>query len=315
LKILILGAGAVGGYFGARLHQAGADVTFLLREKRAAKVKAEGLVVKSPKGDAVLPVKVVTNGAEGAPYDVILLSCKAYDLDSAISSIEPAVGPQSTIVPMLNGLAHFDTLDSKFGADKVAGGLARITAVLETNGEIRHTTPFAGMSFGERSGKPARPSLLALDEARKKAGLDVGFNPHINQDLWDKWIMLTAIGAMCCAMRGTSGDIMEAEDGAALMLETIEECRQVAAAAGHAPSEATLSEIKTGLTRKGSSGVASLLVDLERGGEIESKQVVADMIARARKAGIATPNLRFANAHLQTYEARRARGGLNKPTR
>jgi len=315
MKILILGAGAVGGYFGARLHQAGADVTFLLREKRAAKVKAEGLVVKSPKGDAVLTVKVVTTGGEGAPYDVIVLACKAYDLDSAIASIEQAVGPNTTIVPMLNGIAHFDTLDAKFGADKVAGGLARISAVLGDAGEIRHTAPFASVSFGERDGKPGRASLLALDQACKKAGIDGGFNANINQDLWDKWIMLTTLGSMCCAMRGTSGDMMEAEDGAALMLETLEECSKVAAAAGYAPSEKMLSVLKANLTRKGSSGVASILGDLERGGAIESRQIVGDMLARARKAGIAAPNLRFANAHLQAYEARRARDGLNKPTR
>ena len=102
MKILILGAGAVGGYFGARLHQSGADVTFLLREPRAAKIKKEGLVVKSPKGDAVLPVKVVTKGGEGGSYDVVILACKAYDLDSAIESIASAVGPDTTIVPMIN---------------------------------------------------------------------------------------------------------------------------------------------------------------------------------------------------------------------
>src|ERR1700734_2865048 len=112
MKALILGAGAVGGYWGARLTQAGTDVTFLLREKRAAKVKSEGLVVKSPKGDAVLPVKVVTKANEGGPYDVVIVACKAYDLDSAIQSIAPAVGADTTIVPILNGHAHFATLDA-----------------------------------------------------------------------------------------------------------------------------------------------------------------------------------------------------------
>ena len=159
MKILILGAGAVGGYWGARLHQAGSDVTFLLREKRAETVRKNGLVMKSAKsGDAVLPVKVVTKASEGGPYDLIILACKAYDLDSAIEAIAPAVGANTTIVPILNGHAHFATLDARFGKDKVAGGLARISGMLGSNGEILHSGA-SGVSFGERDGKPARESV------------------------------------------------------------------------------------------------------------------------------------------------------------
>jgi len=315
VKILILGAGAVGGYFGARLHQSGADVTFLLREPRAAKIKKEGLVVKSPKGDAVLPVKVVTKGGEGGPYDVVILACKAYDLDSAIESIASAVGPDTTIVPMLNGHAHFAVLDNKFGADKVAGGLARIGGMLGPNGEVMHTSPFAGVSFGERSGKPAREHLTALDAARKKAGIDGGLNGNINQDLWDKWIMLTSLAAMCCTLRGTSGDILAADEGKDLMLETVEECRKVASAEGFDPGEKGIANLKAFLTQRGSVFAASMLGDLERGGAIEGRHVIGDMLGRARKHGIAAPNLRMAHAVVQAYEARRARDGLGKPTK
>jgi 2-dehydropantoate 2-reductase len=309
VKILILGAGAVGGYWGARLHQSGADVTFLLREKRAEKVRKDGLVVKSPKGDAVIPAKVVTKGSEGGPYDIVVLACKAYDLDSAMESIAPAVGTNTTIVPMLNGHAHFATLDKKFGPEKVAGGLARISGMLGPNGEILHSGA-SGVSFGERDGKPARASLVELEVACKKAGIDGGINANINQDLWDKWIMLATIAGMCSSMRGTVGDIMETEDGAAIVLETLDESCKVATAEGHAPSDKVLAGLKTMLTSKGSKAVASILGDIEKGGPAEGKQIVGDMLARARKAGIAAPNLRFAYTHLQTYEARRARGGL-----
>ena len=309
MKILILGAGAVGGYWGARLTQAGIDTTFLLREMRAEKVRKNGLVVKSPKGDATVPVKVVTKGGEGGPYDIVVLACKAYDLDSAIESIAPAMGPNSTIVPMLNGHAHFATLDGKFGAARVAGGLARISGMLGPDGEILHTGP-SGVSFGERDGKPGRASLIELDAACKKAGIDGGLNANINQDLWDKWIMLSTIAGMCSSMRGNVGDIMETEDGAAIMLETLEESRKVAAAEGHAPSDKVIAGLRSSLTTKGSKAVASILGDMEKGGQAEGKQIVGDMLARARKHGIAAPNLRFAYAHLQAYEARRARGGL-----
>lgn len=309
MKILILGAGAVGGYWGARLHQAGVDVTFLLREKRAEAVKRDGLVVKSPRGDAVLPVKVVTKASEGGPYEVIILACKGYDLDPAMEAIAPAVGPDTTIVPILNGHIHFATLDARFGADKVAGGLARISGMLGPNGEILHSGA-NGVSFGERGGKPARAALVELDAACKKAGIDGGLNPNIDQDLWDKWIMLGSIASMCSAMRGSIGDIMAAEDGEAIMNEILEECRQVAGAAGHPPDDKALGAIRASLTQKGGKGVASILGDMEKGGAVEGQQIVGDMLARARKAGIAAPNLRFAYAHLQTYEARRARGAL-----
>jgi 2-dehydropantoate 2-reductase len=315
VKILILGAGAVGGYFGARLHQSGADVTFLLREPRATKVKKEGLVIKSPKGDAVLPVKVVTKGGEGGPYDVVILACKAYDLDSAMEAIAPAVGPATTIVPMLNGHAQFGVLDKKFGADRVAGGLARIGGMLGPNGEVMHSSPFAAVSFGERSGKPARQHLKELDAACKKAGIDGGLNGNINQDLWDKWIMLTALAAMCCTLRGTSGDILAADEGKDLMLETVEECRKVAAAEGFDPGETGIANLKNYLTQPGSVFAASMLGDLEKGGAIEGRHVIGDMLGRARKYGVAAPNLRIALAVVQAYEARCARDGLGKPTK
>jgi 2-dehydropantoate 2-reductase len=315
VKILILGAGAVGGYFGARLHQSGSDVTFLLREPRATKIKKEGLVIKSPKGDAVLPVKVVTKGGEGGPYDVVILACKAYDLDSAMESIAPAVGSATTIVPMLNGHAQFGVLDKKFGADKVAGGLARIGGMLGPNGEVMHSSPFAAVSFGERSGKPAREHLKELDAACKKAGIDGGLNGNINQDLWDKWIMLTALAAMCCTLRGTSGDILAADEGKDLMLETVEECRKVAAAEGFDPGDKGIANLKSYLTQPGSVFAASMLGDLEKGGAIEGRHVIGDMVGRARKHGVAAPNLRIALAVVQAYEARRARDGLGKPTK
>ena len=309
MKILFLGAGAVGGYWAARLAQAGFDVTCLLREKRAETVRKNGLVVKSPKGDFTQPIKVVTKATEGGPYDVIILACKGYDLPSAMDAIAPAVGANATIVPILNGHIHFATLDQRFGKDKVAGGLARIGGMLGANGEILHSGS-SGVSFGERDGKPPRAALVELDAACKKAGIVGGLNANINQDLWDKWIMLGAIAGMCSAMRGTVGDIMATDEGEAIMTEILDECRKVAQAEGYPPGDKAYADVKAALTQKGGKGVASILGDIEKGSAVEGKQIVGDMLARARKHGIAAPNLRFAYAHLQTYETRRARGGL-----
>jgi 2-dehydropantoate 2-reductase len=313
VKILILGAGAIGGYVGGRLHQSGADVTFLVRPARHAALARDGLVIKSTKGDVTQKVKTVSSGGEGGPYDIVLLTCKAYDLDSAIEAVAPAVGPETTIVPLLNGYRHLDTLDARFGAGQVVGGLARVGVAMSEKGEILHTSPFAAISFGERDGGTARPALAALDAAVKKAGIDGGVNGRIEQDLWDKWIMLCTLASTCCLMRGDEGDILEADEGMAIMLETIEECRKVAAAAGHDPGEKGMANVRSFLTVKGSRFAASMLHDLEKGSMVEADHVVGDMIARARKAGLATPNLRLAYAHLQVYLARRVRTGIGKP--
>jgi len=313
VKTLILGAGAIGGYVGGRLNQSGADVTFLVRPARHDALQRDGLVIKSTKGDITQKVKTVLGGAEGGPYDVVMLTNKAYDLDSAIEAVAPAVGGETTVVPLLNGMRHIDVLAAKFGDGKVVGGLARVGVALSPNGEILHTSPFAAISFGERDGRPARSALVELDAAVKKAGIDGGLHKNIIQDSWDKWIMLCTLASMCCLMRGTSGDILEAGEGRAIVLETVEECRKVAAAAGCDPGEKGMANVRSYLTQKGSRFAASMLHDLEKGAMVEADHVVGDMIARARKAGIATPNLRMAYAHLQVYLARRARGGIGKP--
>jgi len=305
VKILILGAGAIGGYVGGRLHQHGADVTFLVRPARQQAMQRDGLVIKSTKGDITQKVKTVLKGGEGGPYDVVLLTPKAYDLDSAIEAIAPAVGANTTVVPLLNGMRHLDVLDAKFGKDKVVGGLARVGVALSKDGHVLHTSPFAAISFGERRAAPPRASLAELDAAIKKSGIDGGLHKNIVQDLWDKWIMLCSLAATNCLMRGSSGDILEAEEGRAIVMETVDECQKVAAAAGHDPGEKGMQTIRGFLTVKGSRFTASMLHDLEKGSMVEADHIVGDMIARAKKAGIATPILRTAFAHLQVYMHRR----------
>ena len=132
-KLLFLGAGGVGGYFGGRLIEAGVDVSFLVRPARAASLSAQGLRVSSPHGDLTLPVKCVTRDSVLPDYDLVILAPKAYDLDDAMDAVAPAVGPATFVLPLLNGLAHLDALDARFGADRVLGGEAHIVATLEAD--------------------------------------------------------------------------------------------------------------------------------------------------------------------------------------
>jgi len=315
VKILILGAGAIGGYVGGRLHQTGTDVTFLVRPARRQAIERDGLVIKSTKGDITQKVKTVLGAGEGGPYDIVMLTPKAYDLDSAIDTVAPAIGANTTVVPLLNGMRHIDVLSAKFGAGKIVGGLARVGVAMGPDGTIHHTSPFAAISFGERDGKSPRAALVAFDAAIKKSGVDGGLHANIVQDLWDKWIMLCSLASTCCLMRGTSGDILEAGEGKAIVLETVEECHKVATAAGYDPGARGMETVRSFLTREKSMFAASMLHDLENGAMVEADHIVGDMIARARKAGIATPNLRLAYAHLQVYLYRRSRGGIGKPAR
>src|SRR5450631_4355395 len=156
MRILVVGAGAIGGYFGGRLKQAGRDVTFLVRPRRAAELADAGLVIKSPNGDVTLKNPPTVQADKLAEkFDVVILSCKAFDLDDAIRSFAPAVGPQTAIIPMLNGMRHLDVLDRKFGPERVLGGLCAIAVTLNDQREIVHLAPMQSLNFGERDGKPS----------------------------------------------------------------------------------------------------------------------------------------------------------------
>jgi 2-dehydropantoate 2-reductase len=305
LRILVLGAGAVGGYFGGRLVEAGGDVTFLVRERRAAELAANGLVIKSPYGDAALAVQTVTAGPTLEPFDVVLLSCKAYDLVSALDSIAPAVGPESAVLPLLNGISHLDALDARFGKDRVLGGVAQIGATLGANGRVEHLNRVHRVIFGERDGRRSA-RVAALAELMARARFDSALSEIILLEMWEKFVLLATLAGMTCLMRASVGAIMATHEGEALMREFLDEGNAVAAAAGQAPRAAFLERARATLTARGSDFTASMLRDIERGGPTEGDHILGDLLRRARALGVATPLLRVAACHVEAYEARRA---------
>jgi 2-dehydropantoate 2-reductase len=306
LRILVLGAGAVGGYFGGRLVEAGGDVTFLVRERCAAELAADGLVIKSPYGDAALAVQTVTAGPTLEPFDVILLSCKAYDLVSALDSIAPAVGPESAVLPLLNGISHLDALDARFGKDRVLGGVAQIGATLGANGRVEHLNRVHRVIFGERDGRRSA-RVAALAELMARARFDSALSEIILLEMWEKFVLLATLAGMTCLMRASVGAIMATHEGEALMREFLDEGgNAVAAAAGQAPRAAFLERARATLTARGSDFTASMLRDIERGGPTEGDHILGDLLRRARALGVATPLLRVAACHVEAYEARRA---------
>lgn len=308
MRILILGAGGTGGYFGGRLAQSGADVTFLVRPARAADLARDGLYLRSPLGDADLPVATTTAAdlpalAASRPFDLVLLSCKAYDLDSSIAAIAPAVAAGADVLPILNGLLHYARLDERFGADRVIGGLCFISATKGPRGEILHLGKPASITFGERGGVAPRARLHAFADACAKAGIEHLLSPDIAREQWIKYSFLTALAAGTCLMRAPIGRIVAGEGGEAFMTALYAECTAVAAAAGQPIPPAAQDNALATLRQHGSDLKASMLRDLEAGQRVEGLQIVGDMRHRAQAAGVAAPLLATAWCHLQAYEA------------
>ncbi len=304
MRILVLGAGGIGGYFGARIHAAGGDVTFLARPARAAQLRESGLKVVSPQGDTQIVPRVLTSGELDENFDVVILSCKAYDLASAMDAIAPAVGGQSVILPLLNGVAHIDPLVARFGAERVLGGVAFISVTLAQNGEIRHLNRVHRICIGSRTPRPT-PWLQPLAQLLAASGVEFELSENIEQAMWDKIVFLSTLAGATCVMRASIGDILRTVAGEAFITGLLAECATIAAACGHAVAEAQLAASRKPLTEPGSSLMASMLRDVERGGPTEADHILGDMAARAQANGLAAPLLGIAYSHLQAYSIRR----------
>jgi 2-dehydropantoate 2-reductase len=307
MKILMVGAGATGGYFGGRLLESSQDVTFLVRKVRAAALAQDGLLIRSPAGDVTLPVPpTVQAGSLNHAFDLIIVSCKAYHLAQVIDDIAPAVGPQTMILPILNGMRHLDLLDARFGSDRVLGGSCFIGATLDARGVVHHLGKPHRLTYGERDGSRS-PRVERTEQAMAKANFESRLSTSILQDMWDKWVFLASLAGITCLMRAPIGDIVAAPGGTQASLALLDECRQVAQASGHAPDEVALQRSRTVLTEAGSSTSASMMRDLEQGSQVEADHIIGDMLARGEAAGLDLPMLRVAYAHLKAYEARRSR--------
>jgi 2-dehydropantoate 2-reductase len=305
MRILVVGAGAIGGYFGGRLLAAGGDVTFLVRPRRAAELAASGLVIKSPLGDVTLknPPAVQADKLT-EKFDVVLLSCKAFDLDDAIASFAPAVGPQTAIIPLLNGMRHLEVLDQKFGAEHVLGGQCAIAVMLDEHRHVVQLAPMQSLSFGERDGKMT-DRVRAIAEIMASGNFGAQATDNILQEMWEKWVFLATLAASTSVMRAPIGHILASPGGREFLLGVRDECSSVATAAGYAPREAFLTRITGILTTEGSPLTASMFRDIKVGAPIEADQIVGDLIARADAAKAPVPRLRVVYTHLKAYERQR----------
>jgi 2-dehydropantoate 2-reductase len=303
LRILIVGAGAVGGYFGGRLAQAGRDVTFLVRPARAKQLGQDGLRIISPHGDAVLSPKLISADKIDAPYDIIFLSVKAYALEAAMNDFAAAVGPETIISPVLNGMRHIDILTKRFGEHAVIGGVCLVAVEIDHQGRIVQLADFQRLVYGERNGE-GTPRLKALDATLQGAGFDARLSPDIMQAMWEKWVQLASLGAITCLMRGTIGEIVAAPGGAELAIDVLNESVAVATACGYKPSEKVLSRHAAAMTAPGSSLTSSMYRDLRKGAPVEADHILGEFIERGSARGVTTPLLKAAFVNLRVYQDR-----------
>ena len=305
LRILVLGAGGVGGYFGGRLAQAGADVTFLVRPARREQIERDGLRITSPLGDATLRVKTVLATELTPGYDVVLLTCKAYDLDSSMDAIAPAVSGDCTVVPLLNGLAHLERLDERFGREHVIGGSCAIDVTLLHDGTIRHGGSLQRIVFGERDGR-ASARTQALADALAKTTVQWDHSDAVMLRMWEKLVMLSVLAGMTCLFRGNVAEIMSAPGGKETAEHALAANIEIATRAGYAPSDASVAAARSRLTDPAGQWSASMMRDMEAGRPVEADHVIGFMLDKARAYGITSPLLSMAYTHLKTYERRRA---------
>jgi len=305
VRILVVGAGAIGGYFGSRLLAAGRDVTFLVRSRRAEQLRRNGLVVVSPLGNLDLPAPpLVTADDLNSTYDLIIVSSKSYDLEGSIKDFGPGVGPNSRVLPLLNGMRHLDGLDARFGAERVLGGLARISSTLDADGRIQQLGTFNALAFGARA-RGSEPLIDAIAAALRVSGFEAHLSSEILHEMWEKWVFIAAAASTTSLMRATVGDILAA--GARDIPERLmQECAAIAAENGFAPREAATNAGMAVLTAPGSAFTASMLRDIEQGSRIEADHIVGDLLRRASNP-LRTSLLATAYAHLRAYEARRKR--------
>jgi 2-dehydropantoate 2-reductase len=309
MKVVSLGAGAIGGYFGGRLVEGGCDLTFLVREGRKAVLQTNGLRIESGFGNFSSPVKAVTREEITAPADLLLLTCKAYDLPSAIEAIRPAVGPQTAILPLLNGLSHIDDLNRAFGAACVLGGSAKIAVTMLPNGTIKHLNDWRFVNFGEQDGTMSE-RLGAVKALFDRTSVVATAVPNIIAGMWEKLVQLATVAGATSVMRANIGEIARTDEGSALMVELFETNAEIARRAGFPPSAGFLDDYRATLNDRKSASTASMLRDMEGKSQIEADHIIGYLLRKARDYGVDDSLLRVIYVNLKAYEQRRVAGRL-----
>jgi 2-dehydropantoate 2-reductase len=250
-----------------------------------------------------LSPQLITADRITEPYDAVLLTVKGFQLEAALADLTRAIGPETMILPVLNGMRHMDILAGRFSEHNLVGCALRLATVLGEDGRIVQLTPLQDLAYGELDGGMT-PRIQALNVFMQGAGFDARLSEAIRREMWEKWILLASLGAITCLMRGTIGEVEASPGGIPFALQLLDEVVAIVKVAGTAPSEGFLSGARDQLTAKGSPFASSMYRDLQQGRPIEVEEIIGDLLRRGAESGLSTPLLATAYTHLALYQNR-----------
>lgn len=301
MRILVLGAGGIGGYFGGRLVEKGEEVTFLVRNKRKQQLEKNGLVIHSVKGDFSFTPKLITKADNTDPFDIVLLSSKAYHLKEAINDLKPFVGNKTVIIPLLNGVAHISPLKEAFGDNKVIGGLCIIETTLNKTGEIVQSSAFDRLVFGELEHQETdRIQQIADTFSGTKANFVL--SNQIMQDIWHKYLLITVMSGVTTLMRAPMGPIRESDGGRDFIRNLFKEATKIMRACKAPIADNIVEEHVKSIESLSYNFKTSMQRDMEKGLFIEGEHLQGYLLGLATQFNIEAPFLKAIYQNLKVYE-------------
>jgi 2-dehydropantoate 2-reductase len=289
MKIAVMGAGGVGGYFGARLALSGADVTFIARGAHGAAIRGSGLKVFSPNGDMLVqPVQATDDPARLGPMDVVMFCVKLWDVEAAAADCRPLVGPETAVVCFQNGVDAEERVAAVLGAQHAVGGVAAIAALIEAPGVIRHTGTMAWLKYGELHGRSS-PRVETFHEACANAGFEASISTDITADIWRKFAFLAPMAGATAVMHMPIGPILADADTRQLFADLIAETVAVGRAKGARLEDGLEAKQLTFAEGLPAEMKASMLGDLERGNRLELPWLTGAVVRLGRELGVPTP--------------------------
>jgi 2-dehydropantoate 2-reductase len=289
MRIAVMGTGGVGGYFGARLAQAGHEVVFVARGAHLEALRASGLRVESPLGDIHLPRVEATSELAGIDaVDIVLFGVKLWDTLQAAEAIKPLVKGDTGVVSFQNGVVKDDILRQVFGSAPVIGGVSYISAVIAGPGLIRHSGTLQKLEFGEYDGTLS-PRVRQFRDACAEAGIEAETSDRIEQTIWEKFVFLVGLSGTTSLARSPIGPIRGHQRSRAFLHDVMDEVVQVARAQGVPLPASYADERLAFVDQVPATMTSSMHQDLERGNRLEVAWLSGDVVERGARLGVATP--------------------------
>lgn len=305
MRIAVMGTGGVGGYFGARLAAAGADVSFIARGAHLAAIRRDGLRVTSALGDVhVHPARATDRPADIGPVDMVMFTVKLWDTETAAEQVKPLLGPDTGVVSFQNGVDSAERIERILGPGRAIGGVSHIAAAIAAPGLIRHTGSLARLTVGEWDGSDSR-RVAGFVAAAKAAGIDVVQSADIGRAIWEKFVFLAPFSGVTSLLRQPIGAVRADEDGRWLYESAVEEVVAVARAKGVALPEDQVRRVLDFSDGLPAEMKSSMLGDLERGGRLELPWLSGAVVRLGRALGVATPTHRAILAALKFAQPER----------